>query len=44
MLRGLEICPTFSPDGTQVAFSWNGEKEDNFDIYVKFVGSRKSAA
>ncbi len=39
MLRGLETCPTFSPDGTQIAFSWNGEKEDNFDIYVKFVGS-----
>jgi Tol biopolymer transport system component/DNA-binding winged helix-turn-helix (wHTH) protein len=39
MLRGLETSPTFSPDGTQVAFSWNGENEDNFDIYVKFVGS-----
>ena len=39
MLRGLETCPTFSPDGSQIAFSWNGEKEDNFDIYVKFVGS-----
>jgi Tol biopolymer transport system component len=34
---GRELTPTFSPDGTQVAFSWNGEKEDNFDIYVKLV-------
>ena len=38
-LNGLEIAPTFSPDGTQVAFSWNGEREDNSDIYVKTVGS-----
>ena len=38
-LNGLEIAPTFSPDGTQVAFSWNGEREDSYDIYVKTVGS-----
>ena len=31
--------PSFSPDGNQVAFSWNGEKEDNFDIYVKLIDS-----
>ncbi len=36
---GLEKDPTFSPDGNQVAFSWNGENQDNFDIYVKLVGS-----
>jgi Tol biopolymer transport system component/serine/threonine protein kinase len=34
---GRELSPTFSPDGTQVAFAWNGEKEDNFDIYVRLV-------
>lgn len=34
---GQEISPSFSPDGSQVAFSWNGEKQDNFDIYVKLV-------
>jgi Tol biopolymer transport system component len=34
-----QLYPTFSPDGSQVAFSWNGEKEDNFDIYVKLIGS-----
>jgi Tol biopolymer transport system component len=36
---GLERSPSFSPDGNQVAFSWNGEKQDNFDIYVKLIGS-----
>ena len=35
---GDESQPTFSPDGQQVAFAWNGEKEDNYDIYVKLVG------
>jgi len=34
---GIELSPTFSPDGTQVAFSWDGESQDNFDIYVKLV-------
>jgi len=25
---GTEACPTFSPDGDQVAFTWNGEGSD----------------
>ena len=36
---GHERSPTFSPDGNQVAFSWNGERLDNFDIYVKLIGA-----
>ncbi len=36
---GDEITPAFSPDGKQVAFSWNGPKEDNYDIYVSLVGT-----
>ena len=36
---GSERSPSFSPDGNQVAFSWNGEKQDNYDIYVKAIGS-----
>src|SRR5439155_10695616 len=36
---GRELQPTFSPDGNQIAFAWNGEKRDNFDIYVKLVNT-----
>jgi len=36
---GNETQPAFSPDGKQVAFSWNGPKEDNYDIYVMLVGT-----
>ena len=35
---GGVCCPTFSPDGKQVAFMWGGEKGDHPDIYVKMVG------
>jgi len=32
---GVDQEPSLSPDGTQVAFSWNGPDQANFDIYVK---------
>ena len=35
---GWEVYPTLSPDGSQVAFSWEGSSEDNRDIYLKLVG------
>ena len=38
---GRESSPSFSPDGSQVAFSWEGPKGDNFDIYVKLIGPGK---
>ncbi len=36
---GNEDYPSLSPDGKQVAFSWDGEKGNNNDIYVKLVNS-----
>src|SRR5215831_5041325 len=38
-LPGQENQPALSPDGSRVAFCWNGTREDNFDIYVKVVGT-----
>jgi Tol biopolymer transport system component/DNA-binding winged helix-turn-helix (wHTH) protein len=38
-LTGQEGEPSFSPDGEQVAFAWNGAKQDNWDIYVTMIGS-----
>jgi Tol biopolymer transport system component/tRNA A-37 threonylcarbamoyl transferase component Bud32 len=39
-LEGFEMMPTLSPDGNQVAFAWNGDKQSgNIDIYVSMVGS-----
>ena len=35
---GIEGGGSFSPDGSQVVFGWNGETQDNPDIYVKVVG------
>jgi serine/threonine protein kinase len=29
---GYEVQPSFSPDGNQVVFSWDGEQQDNYDI------------
>jgi serine/threonine protein kinase/Tol biopolymer transport system component len=35
---GHEAGPSFSPDGTRIAFTWNGPHEDNYDVYVKQIG------
>jgi Tol biopolymer transport system component len=41
--RGSETSPTFSPDGSQVAFAWDGEKSaTSFDIWLKMVGGAES--
>jgi Tol biopolymer transport system component len=39
---GRETGPSFSPDGSQIAFAWDGEKGDNFDIYVKLIGENRA--
>jgi Tol biopolymer transport system component/DNA-binding winged helix-turn-helix (wHTH) protein len=40
-LPGVEAGASFSPDGNQIAFHWNGEHRDNWDIYVKVIGSEE---
>ena len=35
---GDEDAPSLSPDGSQVAFAWDGEKQNKSDIYVKQIG------
>ncbi len=35
--QGRETQVTFSPDGNQIAFVWNGPQGDNQDIYVKLI-------
>jgi len=41
-LPGIETAPAFSPDGSRIAFAWNGDpalKAKGFDLYVKAIGS-----
>ncbi|HKQ74121.1 MAG TPA: protein kinase [Blastocatellia bacterium] len=38
-LHGSETEPAFSPDGSRIAFVWNGENEDNYDIYVQIINT-----
>ena len=38
-LPGNAWSPTFSPDGSQIAFAWNGG--NSADLYVKVIGSDK---
>ena len=35
---GQQSYPSLSPDGNRVAFTWNGEKQDSFQIYVMQIG------
>jgi eukaryotic-like serine/threonine-protein kinase len=35
---GFEKDPSLSPDGSQIAFSWNGPTQQRFHIYVKAIG------
>ena len=35
---GVEAHPSFSPDGSEVAFAWGRDYSSNYDIYVKQIG------
>jgi len=41
---GIAQHPSLSPDGSQVAFSWNGLDGGNFDIYVKTAAAGTAGA
>src|SRR5690606_31653080 len=41
---GREIEPALSPDGSRVAFVWDGGTNGSFDVYVKAVGSESVLA
>jgi serine/threonine protein kinase/Tol biopolymer transport system component len=41
-LAGQATSPAFSPDGSRIAFAWNGDPKGGakgFDLYVKVIGS-----
>jgi Tol biopolymer transport system component len=31
--------PSFSPDASQIVFAWNGPRQENFNLYVRLIGS-----
>jgi len=35
---GVKRSPSFSPDGSQVVFSWVGPERNNTDVYLQHVG------
>ena len=36
---GIKTTPAFSPDGKELAFAWQSEKDEGTRIYVKLVGA-----
>jgi eukaryotic-like serine/threonine-protein kinase len=36
---GVADQPAFSPDGNQIAFTWDGGNGGNLDLYVKLIGA-----
>ncbi len=39
-LPGNVLAPTYSPDGSQIAFAWDGGKASaDFDLYVQAIGT-----
>ena len=42
-LVGPQASPVLSPDGTRVAFSWQGNDQSNWDIWVQTIGGDNPA-
>ena len=41
-LPGEKLSPSFSPDGSQIAFAWNEDPNGaGFDLYAKVIGTEK---
>ncbi|MDW3190752.1 MAG: winged helix-turn-helix domain-containing protein [Cytophagales bacterium] len=38
-MSNAEYWPAISPDGKFVAYAWRGNKDDNWDIYAKLIGT-----
>ena len=36
---GQKAGPVFSPGGNEIAYAWQGDNDDNADIYVKLIGA-----
>src|SRR5262249_45154417 len=36
---GAADQPAFSPDGNQIAFTWDGGNGENLDLYVQLIGA-----
>jgi Tol biopolymer transport system component/DNA-binding winged helix-turn-helix (wHTH) protein len=45
---GVEVAPSFSPDGSRIAFAWskdyNNEGSPRYDLYVKVIGTESPVA
>jgi len=36
---GTALNPSFSPDGSEIVFAWNGPRAGSYNLYVKLIGS-----
>jgi Tol biopolymer transport system component/DNA-binding winged helix-turn-helix (wHTH) protein len=42
LFGGIQEDPSFSPDGGQIAFTWQPPQSDNYDVYILKVGDLKA--